>query len=465
LFVPLFFAESYLIGFFMPFSWFIYYITIPLALLSASTAVFLWDKAVELYGKHRNAFKKNWVRASTIILILALGAMVAYRTDVVYGRIMEAGVYYSTTDPKALDAGVWLKDNYPDNTTVVCTEIPGFWFQEFSGKNVTAQTDPTVQRMIIAEAVLTLSYELEHSQTMFKAYQAKGDTIDENYVWLNGVWTTVSYTSGAGNFLYYTVNGVEERIQIGELNKEIVFQDQTQPKSLTIFFANDDVLVTKTVTVQNDTYPFDVCWTVTPLNSEIYDARLYLTTNFDLKFQFTEADIPGLLDWINPWDAPDPIKTTQENEWAVATFTSINLNEGYLGVYDNTTDAGYAFKFADSPDWGNVGALPNRQIDAVRFTYNLGDLAANQTSSRSYQTLTVAQSSYPMLQPDSLKSLFDYKTQPFIVFSRDFSDYIKSNNIGFIVYDRNELDMQIIHSKILQLVYSNDRYVIFKIEA
>ena len=67
--------------------------------------------------------------------------MVVYRSDVVYGRIMEASVYYSTTDMKAMDAGVWLKDNYPENTTVVGTEVPGFWFQEFSGKNVTAQTD------------------------------------------------------------------------------------------------------------------------------------------------------------------------------------------------------------------------------------------------------------------------------------------------------------------------------------
>jgi hypothetical protein len=463
LFVPFFFAESYLIGFYMPFSWFIYYITIPLALLSASTAVFVWDKAVAYYGSHRSVFKKNLVKASTVILIVALCAMVAYRTDVVYGRIMEAGVYYSTTDLKALDAGVWLKENYPEEVNVTCTEIPGFWFQEFSGKNVIAQTDPTVQRMLIAEAVLTLSYELEHKQTMFKAYQAKGDTLDENYVWLSGVWTSISYTSGAGNFLYYTVNGVEHRVQIGDLSKEIFFQDQTDPKSLTFVFSNDDVQVTKTVTVQNDTYPFDIAWTVTPLRSEIYNASLYLTTNFDLRFQFTKADLPGLLDWVNPWDAPDPIKTAVENEWAVATFANINLKDSYLGVYDNTTRAGYAFNFIDLPDWGNVGALPNRQIDAVRFTYNLGDLAVNQTAWRSYRTLALAQSSYPTLQPDSLKGLFDSKTKPFQVLSRDFSGDIKDNGIRFIVYDRNQLDMQIINSKILQLIYSNDRYVIFKI--
>jgi hypothetical protein len=49
------------------------------------------------------------------------------------------------------------------------------------------------------------------------------------------------------------------------------------------------------------------------------------------------------------------------------------------------------------------------------------------------------------------------------VASRDFSDYIKENDIGFIVYDRNQLDIQMVHSKLLQLIYSNDRYAIFKI--
>ncbi len=70
-----------------------------------------------------------------------------------YEQINQAGVYYSTTDLKALDAGVWLKENYPEQINVTCTEVPGFWLQVFSGKNVTAQTDLAVQRMEIAEAV------------------------------------------------------------------------------------------------------------------------------------------------------------------------------------------------------------------------------------------------------------------------------------------------------------------------
>jgi hypothetical protein len=468
LFVPFFFAESYLVGFYMPFGWFIYYMTTPLAILAAVTVVFAGDKVWAFYGKHRSAFKKNWVRTVVVCLIVAMSVMVVYRSDIVYGRIMEASVYYSTTDLKAMDAGLWLKEHYPENTTVVATEVPGFWFQEFSGKDVVAQTDLTVQRTEIAEAVLTLSYELEHPQTMFKAYQAKGDTLDEKYVSIDEIWTRVSSTSGSGDALNYTLNGVNHEYRLSELSKEIVFQNRTSPKSLTFVFSNNDIVVTKTITIQNTSYPLDVSWTLTPLKGQVSDASLYLTTNFDLHWQFDQADIPGLLNWVNPWDAPAPIKTAngnygEQNSWAVASFAGVNLKDNYLGVYDNTNQIGFAFKFVDLPDWGNIGALGNRQIDAVRFQYNFGDVAANQTVMRSYQELSLSGSSYSTLSRDALQGLFGYKNAEFPVKSRDFSYYIAANNIGFIVYDKNELDTQVINSKLLQLVYSNDRYVIFKI--
>jgi hypothetical protein len=75
----------------------------------------------------------------------------------------------------------------------------------------------------------------------------------------------------------------------------------------------------------------------------------------------------------------------------------------------------------------------------------------------------LSKNSFAQLQPESLIELFDFKPSEFVVASRDFSDYIKEKEIGFIVYDRNQLDIQMVHSKLLQLVYSNDRYAIFKI--
>jgi hypothetical protein len=344
---------------------------------------------------------------------------------------------------------------------VVSTEVPGFWFQEFSGKNVTAQTDPTVQRMEIAEAVLTLSYELEHSQTMLKAYQAKGDTLDEFYVSIDEVWERASFSSGSGDFLYYTLNGVRYEVPLNQLSKSITFSNTQDPMSITFQFSNDELALTKTITAVENSYRFNTNWTLTPLRADVKNASLYLTTLFDLQYKFEVADIPGLLNWINPYDAPAAIVQKAET-WAVASFAGVNLKDRYLGVYDDTNQLGYAFYFKTLPEWGNIGSGANRQLDAIRFQYNFDNVAAGQTVSASYDTLTLSKSSYSQLSRNTLHGLLDYQTQVKVQ-PRCFGDYLKADNVGFIVYDRNELDPQVINSRILQLVYSNDRYVIFKI--
>jgi hypothetical protein len=459
-FVPLFFAESYFFGFYMPFSWFIYYLTPLMVILAGVLIVFIADKSSSFYVKNKKMFKKSWLKIFIISIIIALSLMIIYRSEIVYGKIMEASVFYSTMDIKAYDAGVWLKSNNSENSTVVTTEIPGFWFQEFSGKNVIAQTDPTVQRNEIAESVLSLTYEIEHTQTMVRAYEAKGDISEETYVSMDQVWTRISYSSGSGDFLWYTINGTDYKLTLSQLNKQIVFEDQSSPKKIVFSYSNDYVVLTKTIIMENNSYPLNVSWTFMPLKSDIYNTTLYLSTFFDLKYHFDKAQIPNLMDWINPYDASSK---TVESTWAVVNFTSADLKDNYIGLYDTSDDIAFAFNFNDLPDWGNIGALDNRQIDAVRFQFQFNNLKVNQTSSRSYQVLTLSKNSFSRLQPEGLQELFTFKPEEFTISTRDYTDYIKDNNIGFIVYDRNHLDTQMIHSKLIQLIYSNDRYVIFKI--
>jgi hypothetical protein len=309
---------------------------------------------------------------------------------------------------------------------------------------------------------LSLSYEVEHPNTLIRAYEAKGDIAEETYVSIYKVWSRVSFVSGTGDVLAYTVNGTNYELKLSSLNKQIIFDEQSLPKKIEYIYSNDFVALTKTVVVENTSYPLKVSWMLTPIKSEILNASLYLSTFFDLKYHFDKAQIPGLLDWVNPWDAPSQIMTSDES-WAVASFGNTNLKDSYLGLYDGADDLAFAFKFNDLPEWGNIGVLANRQIDAVRFQYQFNDLNVNQTASRSYQVLTMSKNSFPTLSPDTLQGLFNFKPAEFTVASRSFSDYIKENHIGFIVYDRNKLDTQMIKSKLLQLIYSNDRYVIFKI--
>ncbi len=464
--VPLVLSQSHLFGLYLPYQWFIYYLMPPMAILAAVSLAFVIDQTTAFYLKHKKRWKKIRLQAVTVSVIILASLMFLFRFGVVYGKIMEASVYYSTSDVKAYDAGVWLRNNFPDETTVVVTEVPGFWFRLFSGKTVIAQTSQTVERNVIAEAVLDLTYEVEHPLTLVRTYDmTKGDVSDENYVSINNVWYMVSYSAADGNFISYSANGVyHNRTPLADLNRETVFENQNSPKKLTIRYFNDEVSITQTILVQNDTYPINVTWTLSPVESVISNVALYVSTFFDLHFSFEEAYIPGVLDWENPWSKPSNFI---ENEWAVVNFSRSTLTDTCLGFYDAAEEVVFALNLTEMPDWGNVGALASMQIDAVRFQYNYDKINVNQAASFTYQILTFSKTSSPETPSlKDLKNLFDFKpATAFNVKSRDYHDYIKEYNIGFLVYDKNQLDTKIIRCELLEIVYSNDRYVIFKIKS
>ncbi len=469
-FVPLFFAKSYLFGLYLPFHWFVYYLTPPITILAACTSIFAFDRIRLFYLGRKTKRKRIWVKAITLSLILLAASMTLFRFGTVYGKIMEAGVYYSTSDPKALEAGLWLRNNYPENVTVVVTEVPGFWFRLFSGKTVIAATNPIVHRNEISASVLDLSYEIEKSfkvekpLTLLRAYEAKGATSHESFVSLNRVWYLVAKSAGDGDFVYYRDNGVEKKSVLSSFNRQILFYaGNSSSKRLLISYVNADFAISQTITANDASYATEVAWMLSPLRKEISNISLYLTIQFDLRFHFDEAYVPGVLNWENPWSRPSD---SEGNDWAVTDFTSFSLADRNLGFYDRVNDVVFALRFEVLPEWGNVGALASKQINAIRLHKDF-DLGVNQHGSFAYQFLAFSKCSYPEMpaRPIDVKSLFDLKpTQPFVLTSRDYRQYIERENIGFIVYDRNQLDTKIIRCRLLDLVYSNDRYVIFRVK-
>ncbi len=259
-------------------------------------------------------------------------------------------------------------------------------------------------------------------QTLLRAYQAKGDITDENYVSINQVWYRVSFSSSGGDFISFTQNGTNYKFLLSELSRAVSFNEQSSPRQVSFDYSNDYVTLTQTLLVQNDSYPINVSWALSPLKSDISNATLYLTNYFDLQFNFTKAQIPQLMDWVNPWDVPS--KTTHGTDWAVVSFSNSTLKDNYIGLYDGQKDVAFAFNFTDLPDWGNIGALANHQIDALRFQYQFNEVNVNQTVTRQYQVLTLSKNNFPTLQPNQLESLFNYKPAEFTVYSRDYQDYI-----------------------------------------
>ena len=464
LLIPLLLSQSYLFGLYLDYERFPYYLLPPLTIFAAVSFSFIIDLFFASYRKIRNG-QKRLMQIVTVSIVVMMCVLVVFRLHTVSDKINESAYFYSTSDMNGYNAAVWLKENFPDATAnVTVTEKPGSWFGIYSGKFVIAETNPVVEWNMVAESILDLSYEIAHPLTMVRGYVAKGYTSDENYVLMSGVWRRVSDLSEQGVFLNFTENGVAQRFDLSGLSREIVFDAQSYPKRLVITYFNDDVVLTESLIVQNDSYPIDVVWAVSPLRSEIENVALYITHGFDLSFSFEQAYIPAVLDWENPWSRPS---SAQDNEWAVVDFSPENVAGKYVGIYDEKNEVVFAMKFVDLPAWGNVGALTSRQIDAIRFEYQFDKVKVNQTASLTYRILTFSRTSFPeMQQLDELENMFDSKvTSGFVVSSRSYADYIREFGVKFLVYSKSRFDSKLLNCDLLQLVYSNDGYVICRVKS
>jgi hypothetical protein len=466
--VSLVLAESFVFGLYLPFHWFVYYVMPFMVIFAAVLLFFVADKFLSYYRLHRVGVRRVYVRVVVVgVIVLSCFALVM-RVNSLGVQLSEAVPFYSASDSMALQAGQWLAANYPDSATVVVTASPGFWFRAFCEKNVIAATDPVVERNVVSESVLSLSYEVESSLTLLRGCEAKGDISSETFVSINNVWMLESFSSAAGDYISYTVDGVHKKVGLSQMVRYYTLDNVNATKDgvaeyvLSIAYVNDDVSITQMQLVQSSSYPTQVTWSISAINNSVSDVNLYLSVFFNLYFNFDKAYLPGLLDWENPWANPS---ANYETYWAVTDFFKTSLTDNYIALYDEQNQVYYVMQFHDLPDWGNIGVLGSMQIDAIRFNYEFEQILPNYDVSFSYQTLTFSEGSYhKSVQPTQLREMFTVQPEwYFTVTSRDYLNFIKENDVNFLVYDKFQLDPKLVRSPILELVYSNNRYAIFRV--
>jgi hypothetical protein len=459
LFVPLFFAESYLFGLYLPYQTFVYYMVPFIAIFSAVTLAFVVDTVFAAYSNNKNAWKRGFLKVVAVAIVVALVAVMAIRFDTVSEKVQESSTFYSLSDVQALDAGKWLGSTYLDTASVVVKQKPGSWFSAFSNKYTIAQTDPTVDRIVVAECVLDCAYEIETPATLVRAYESKDNLSTQSYVSVNGVWQSVSFLSESSSMVsFHDQNDMPQTYSLAELQKQISLVNLTDAENLIITYSSPQFTLTQTLAAQNDSYPLTVTWAFSPTSSNLTSIQLELSNM--LVAGFSSAYVNGALNWQNPWDNPSK---TEDGQWANTQFTSQNLtSDPYIGVEDPTDQMGFFTKFSDIPANGNIGVLSSKSIDAVRFTYTFPNLGINQSATSSYQLLTVSQNSFPTFQNAAdFRSFFDTKGS-FTVIYRSYVDYLREQDIHFMVSDSKSFDSSLLKSGKLELIYANDGYVILK---
>jgi hypothetical protein len=464
--IPVGFSQSYLVGIYLPFQWFVYYMLPALVVLAAVTFTFLMDTAFAAYFNNRAGWRRRALKILSVALAAALVAVMVLHFGTVSGKLEEDVVFYSTSDMNAYQAGGWIRENYPDTSAqVVVSKEPGHWFWVYSGLNVTAETDPIIDWNTNAECVLDLSYEFTNPLTMTRVYTAKTDISDENFVQLNMVWHRITQTPLENSYLSYRdQNGTLHEYTLGSLNRAISMDTVHSPRRISVEYTAQDFLLTQNFLMENNSYPVTVTWELTALNDNLNYVTFYLSQYFDPTMSFTQANIAGALEWESPLDNPTKVAP---NQWAVTSFTRENLQQNScIDFYDPDNQTAYAVRFLDLPDSGNVGALWNRNVDALRWQYTMFKVEANYTISLSYQTLAFSLTSYPAIKdPHAMDSLFTQTVEPFEVQCRNFASIIRDNYVGFIVYDTTRFDPKILGSGWVQLVYSNDKYYVLKIKS
>ena len=471
--VPFFFSQSYLVGFLLPFQWFVYYLLPGLVVLAAVTLSYLIDLCLactSYSGKFKNWKSKVLKMVSVCIIAFLVGAMVLQLQNVSGQLGGKSGLttFYSSSDSNAYQAATWLTQNNPEPTaTAVVSENPGHWFWVYTNMNVTTETDPVVQWNSTAECMLDFTYELEHPLTMVRVYEAKTGVSDENWILTNNVWQqATSFPLDNAEVSYQDQNAVWHKVYLSNLTRTISMDMVDWPKEITISYAAQDFTLQENILMTNDTYPVTVTWRLSATNGDLNYASLFLSEYFDAKYSFTKAYVPsGILNWTNSFANPSK---QDGSRWAVTNFFVDNMTtDSRVAAYDPSHQAAFALNFIDLPHDGNVGTLGNGNLDAIRWQYNFFKIDANYTVSATYQMLTLSLTSYPDLKsPYYMNSLFSLKaSQPFDVASRNFASIIQQDRVVYIVCDVNRLDKGILNSGWVEQVFANKEYVILRVKA
>jgi len=459
--IPLFFSQSYFFGILLPYDRFVYYLMPPAVVFAAAITYLVVRYAVSYITQVDLRISRYRLKAIVIASLVVL--LFASRFPILTGKVCEAVDYYSYLNPQSYNAGVWLKNAYPYEAKLIVSEKPGLFFEILSGKPAIMETSPVVQREAVAEVILTMAYEVEHPLTLFRVYEFPMPYERDQYnVLINNIWRRAVFLFDEETSVSYTRDGRPFSIKISDLERRIFWKVENGCKKLQIQYSfKNEFFLTESVEARNNQIPMFVSWIFTPLGSGIENLKFNLSIHFDLYRSFERAYIPGILNWESPWNKPSFVEGNRK--WALVDFNPKNLSKNYVAVYDPLNHIFHAFKFEDYPEWGSIGVLSTNQIDALRLMYSLNN--ADENVSLSYSIVAFSEESFRKIDFNLFDEVFTLNiTNDFIVQYRDYFTCVREEGIKFVIFDREKFRNEFLNNGFLQLVYSNNRYVICKIK-
>ncbi|MEM2711075.1 MAG: hypothetical protein QXY46_04280 [Candidatus Bathyarchaeia archaeon] len=458
--IPLALSQSYFFGILVPYDRFIYYALIPMVVFAAST-IYLALKFVFFDISQISRVKWLVKLSSALLTIVIIVSLYVSRSPILIDKISEAtSHYYSYISPPFYDAALWLRSAYPENGTVIVTEKPGLFFGLVSGKSTIMEVDPTIGRDEIAGCVLNLAYEMENPVTLFRVFEAPLPyELDQYNVLIQGIWRRASFLYSEENIVSCTVNGSQFTVKLAELPRRILWIQKGSRPSLCIQYLSEGRFIINEVVEMSDSVLWTKAnWTFIPLTHDIDHLLIHLSIQFDLNLSFNLTYVPGVFEWGNPWNWPT--SHGDNYRWVLTGFDTKTMPNRNIAVYDPKNKVLFAIKFLDVPNYGNIGALDSRQIDALRLFYEYENVTCPVTFT--YLTINLSEESITKLRLDEFQEIFDWRGS-FTVSCRDYTTFTKERNIHFLVFNRDNFRSELLNTRRLSLIYLNKNCTVCKV--
>ena len=463
--VPFFFSQSYLFGLYVPYERFIYFLATPMAIFAgvivyslAKLPAFIASNLSLKMEKKRKVL--NFAQVFTLAILVILFSFQGFLS---LQRLQSLPQYYEVTGIAGYNAGKWLKQYSISDGAVVVSEKPGTWFHVISDHKTIEETNPLLGRNVVAEALLYLFYEMENTRTLTREYTA-GYLISGQGMYVSVYNTWIKALSIPDNHVYvnYTdVHGKSTIVSLSETNKKIFWtQRSIEESQLVAEYQNDFFALEKVVTFSSESSVINLEYRLTA-RQDLAAINLRIFSFTELSLDFTEAFVPGVLEWQNPWDNPSTV-----SGWAIVECPPNKLGDNIAAILDAENGVLVIFEFADIPDWFNIGALGNRLIDALRVGYEFGNFARGESRGICFSILLYSFESRDIERwtQNTLKQFLDSKTN-MPVQRRDFLTYIEEYDIEFVVIDSQQPLSNVESSPILNKVYANDKFAICAIRS
>jgi hypothetical protein len=139
-----------------------------------------------------------------------------------------------------------------------------------------------------------------------------------------------------------------------------------------------------------------------------------------------------------------------------------HLRGNVAAVLDTKNGILAAVEFNQIPDVFSIGALTNRFIDAIRLTYDFGNLEAGEKGEVSFKVLLYAFQAQEVKRMDASELMQRYDMNTVLpVKQRDFNTYIDEYNIKFVAVDTQQVPSNKPATPDLDRIYDNGRAVVY----